>query len=136
MNLNIQRNVPTALRPAPLRQCVIALSLVVVGQAALAQATYRITPLGYLGGCTKASPVAYGFNATDEVTGQACNVHGDMHAFVWKNDGHPMADLGPNEVGSTSIGNAINASGLIAGYGQDSTGQFGFRFRGKWHPHD
>ena len=37
------------------------------------------------------------------------------HAFLWKNDGTPMVDLGPSEVGSFSEATALNASGLVAG---------------------
>jgi len=109
--------------------CVFVLAC----QCALAQAMYRINPLGHLGGCTASAPLAYGFNEADQVTGQACNAHGDMHAFVWKN-GSPMVDLGPAEVGSSSIGYAINASGLVAGNAADSTGTFAFVSSGNGSP--
>jgi probable HAF family extracellular repeat protein len=108
------------------RKLVLSLSLVLACQSVLAQAMYRIKPLGYLGGCTSSAPVVHGFNTADQVTGTACNAHGDMHAFLWKNNGSPMVDLGPDEVGSTSSGNALNASGLVAGSAQDSTGSFAF----------
>jgi probable HAF family extracellular repeat protein len=105
---------------------VLGLSLAMACQSALAQALYRIKPLGDLGTCPSIPPVAYGFNAAGQVTGQACNAHHDFHAFLWKNDGTPMVDLGPAEVGSRSIGRGLNASGLVAGWAQDSTGQYGF----------
>ena len=70
----------------------------------------------------------------DEVTGYACNVNGDEHAFLWKNNGNPMVDLGPDEVGSSSQGNALNASGLVAGYASDSTGTYGFVSSGNGAP--
>jgi probable HAF family extracellular repeat protein len=109
-----------------LRKITLGLSLALLCQGALAQALYRIKPLGSLGGCPTQPPVANAFNASDQVTGQACNTHGDFHAFLWKNDGTPMVDLGPTEKGSRSAGNDINASGLVAGSAQDSTGQYGF----------
>ncbi len=102
------------------------LFLAVVSQAVHAQAMYRIKALGYLGGCTASTPVAYGFNASDEITGQACNANGDLHAFTWRNDGFPMVDAGPSEVGSSSISYGINASGLVVGNATDSTGSYGF----------
>ncbi len=77
---------------------------------------------------------ASGFNAADEVTGEECNAHGDAHAFLWKNDGNPVVDLGPPEVGSYSEGDALNASGLVAGDAQDSTGQFAFLSSGNGTP--
>ena len=85
-----------------MRQSVLGVVLVVACQSALSQALYRIKSLGYLGGCTSFTPVANGFNATDQVTGQACNAAGDLHAFLWKNNGTAMIDLGPSEAGSTS----------------------------------
>jgi probable HAF family extracellular repeat protein len=108
----------------------LGLSLVMACSPALAQVMYRIKPLGVLGGCTAQPPVANGFNKNDQVTGKACNAHGDQHAFLWKNDGTAMVDLGPREVGSTSEGNAINASGQVAGSGYDSTGYFAFMSSG------
>jgi hypothetical protein len=58
------------------RKCVLGLSLALACQTALAQAMYRIKPLGYLDGCTSAGPIAYGLNGADQVTGQACNARG------------------------------------------------------------
>jgi probable HAF family extracellular repeat protein len=113
---------------------MFGLSLAIACQCALGQAMYRIKPLGYLGGCTATVAVATDFNNANQVTGQACNANGDQHAFVWRNDGKPMVDLGPDEVGSTSVGSAINASGLVAGTAWDSTGQFGFVLSGDGKP--
>ncbi len=113
-------------RRASARNLLFGLSLALACQSVFAQAMYRIKPLGYLGGCTTSAPVAHGFNGSDEVTGTACNANGDTHAFLWKNNGAPMVDLGPNERGSTSAGNALNASGLVAGSATDSTGSFAF----------
>ncbi|HWJ04928.1 MAG TPA: choice-of-anchor D domain-containing protein [Steroidobacteraceae bacterium] len=108
-------------------------ALGIVTTTASAQAMYRIKPLGYLGGCISA-PIANGFNDKGQVTGEACNANGDWHAFLWRNDGTPMVDLGPAEVGSSSIGYAINASGLVAGTATDSTGTYGFVSSGNGAP--
>jgi probable HAF family extracellular repeat protein len=108
------------------RKVVLGLSLALACQCALAQAMYRIKPLGLLGGCTSFTPSANSLNGADQVAGDACNAHGDDHAFVWKNNGTPMVDLGPPEVGSTSYAIDINASGLVGGGASDSTGTFAF----------
>ena len=117
-----------------MRKVLLSLSLSLACQCSFAQAMYRMKPLGYLGGCTTSAPFAYGLNGSDQVTGQACNVNGDLHAFLWRNDGTPMVDLGPDQVGSTSTGYAINASGLVAGTAQDNTGEFGFVSSGDGAP--
>ncbi len=116
------------------RKLVLGLSLAFVCQAALAQAMYRIKPLGYLGGCTSSAPVVQGFNGAGQATGWACNAHGDTHAFLWKNDGTAMLDLGPDEVGSASYGLGINSSGLVTGQANDSTGYFAFLESGDGAP--
>jgi probable HAF family extracellular repeat protein len=123
-----------ARRRALTRQLAFTLSLTLVCQSALAQAAYRIKPLGVLGGCTSSAPIALGFNGAGQVAGKACNAHGDTHAFLWKNNGTPMADLGPDQVGSTSEGVALNASGLVTGDAQDSTGEFVFLSSGDGTP--
>jgi probable HAF family extracellular repeat protein len=108
------------------RKCVLGLSLALACQTALAQAMYRIKPLGDLGGCGSTRPSVVSLSEAGQVAGTACNAHGDQHAFLWKNDGHPMVDLGPDEVGSTSTAHGMNSSGLVAGSATDSTGKFGF----------
>jgi probable HAF family extracellular repeat protein len=100
--------------------------LTVACQSAFAQAMYRIKSFGYLGGCTTSVPGVVDLNDADQVTGRACNANGDSHAFLWKNDGTPMVDLGPSELGSTSSAYALNASGQVAGMATDSGGSFGF----------
>ena len=57
----------------------------------------------------------YAINDLGQLTGDALTT-GDSasHAFVWKNDGSPMLDLGTFG-GDYSYGNAINASGQVAG---------------------
>jgi probable HAF family extracellular repeat protein len=106
--------------------CVVGLMLTIACQSALAQATYRITPVGSVGGCPSTAPLVYGANQADEVTGIACFANHNTHAFLWKNDGTPMVDLGPPEVGSTSEGIAISPSGLVGGMAFGSTGNFAF----------
>jgi probable HAF family extracellular repeat protein len=129
-----RRKDSTTRRWTQASKVVLGLSLTIACQSALAQATYRIKPLSLLGGCTSSAPVARGLNAAGQVTGTACNAHGDTHAFLWRNDGTSMVDLGPNEVGSTSEGVALNAAGLVAGDAQDSTGEFGFVSSGDGTP--
>jgi probable HAF family extracellular repeat protein len=123
-----------ARRWALARTWALGLALAIACQSALAQAMYRIKPLGYLGGCISSVPTVVGLNGADEVTGYACNANGDNHAFLWRNNGTPMVDLGPPEVGSMSYGNALNASGLVAGAAKDSTGSFGFVSSGDGAP--
>jgi probable HAF family extracellular repeat protein len=96
------------------RQCVLGLTLAMACQFAMAQAMYRITPLGYMDGCTSFVPIAHGFNGADQVTGTACNASGIDHAFLWRNNGTAMVDLTP-EVETHSDGVAINESGLVLG---------------------
>jgi probable HAF family extracellular repeat protein len=134
----IRRNRPCEIGAARCwavaRKLVLGLSLTLACQSALAQALYLIQPLGYLGGCISSAPIAAGLNNANQVTGQACNSHGDTHAFLWKNDGNPMVDLGPGEVGSTSEGIALSASGLVTGHAQDSSGEYGFVSSGNGAP--
>ena len=116
------------------RGSLLGFSLTVLCQGVMAQAMYRIKPLGTIGGCTLITPVVHGFNEADVVTGEACNARRDMHAFLWRNDGSPMVDLVPAAKGSRSTGNAVNASGLVAGSAQDSTGSYGFVSTGNGAP--
>ncbi len=108
--------------------CVLALSC----QSVLAQALYRITPLDSPGTCTA---VMHALNRADQVAGSACNGHNDTHAFLWNKDGSGI-DLGPSAVGSRTQANALNASGLAAGWGTDTpTGNdFGFVSSGHGAP--
>ena len=106
---------------------VIGLALAMASRPAAAQAIYRIQPLGHLPGCTDPSFItAYGFNDANEATGQACDAAGFFHAFLWKNNGTPLIDLGPSTPDSISTGFGINASGEVTGSAQDSTGYFAF----------
>ena len=111
----LRHRVATALRLARARPGIVALSLVLACHGALAQAVYHITPLGSLDGCTTYVAVAAGLNEADQVTGSACTPTSSSHAFLWKNDGTPMVDLGPSQVGSFSHAQALNSSGLVIG---------------------
>jgi probable HAF family extracellular repeat protein len=114
--------------------CVLALSAGMANREVSAQAIYRITPLGHLPGCASEAPVAYGFNDADEVTGQACKTNSETHAFLWRNNGRPMVDLGPDKPHSYSVGYGINASGMVTGQAQDSTGIYAFVSSGSGAP--
>ena len=118
------------------RKVAVGLMLAIVCQCALGQAMYRIKSLRLLEGCKSIPPAALGLNGADQVTGDACNANGDTHAFLWK-AGQPMVDLGPPtppEVFSQSAAVAINASGVVTGYADDSTGHFIFESSGDGTP--
>jgi probable HAF family extracellular repeat protein len=120
---------------AVVRKAAVGLTLAIVCQSAIGQAMYRIKPIGNLpGGCNNPPPAAYGLNGIGLVTGQACNAHNATHAFLWKNNGTSMVDLGPPEVGSYSLPVGINASGLVGGSATDSTGTFAFESSGDGTP--
>jgi probable HAF family extracellular repeat protein len=128
---------PHAQRSTLAPQLAWGLVLALVCQSALGQAMYRIKPIGYLGECWWSGSgivEVRGLNDADQVVGTACNANGDAHAFLWNNDGKPRVDLGPHEAGATSNGFGINASGLVVGTAQDSTGRFGFVSLGDGKP--
>jgi probable HAF family extracellular repeat protein len=119
-----------ARRWALARNWALCLALTLVSQSALAQAMYRMKLVGTLGVDVCAGSYANkveGMNNSNQVVMTACNSNGDVHAFLWNNDGTAMMDLGPNEVGAVSQATGINASGQVAGWGEDSTGYFAFR---------
>ena len=83
--------------------------------------------LGTLGGDNS---YAFAINASGQVTGfsyLADNV--TNHAFLWTAAGG-MVDLGVPAGTNSSVGNAINASGKIAGQGYDGTTQSIFSWSG------
>ena len=108
------------------RQCLLGLSLAIACQASFAQEMYRITPLGYLGGCTSSVPVARGLNLFGQVAGTACNAHGDTHAFLWRHDGTPMVDLGPGAAGTSSEATDLATLGMVTGDAQTGAGEYAF----------
>jgi probable HAF family extracellular repeat protein len=126
----LRRREGSARRRAVTCKFVLGLSLAMGCQSALAQVMYRMTSLGHVDGCTSSAPEALAFNGAGQATGAACNANGDTHAFLWKNNGTPMIDLGPPQAGSVSEGTGINAPGLVAGDASDSTGQFAFEWSG------
>ncbi len=142
---------------------VLALSLAFACQSAMAQAMYRITDMGTLGGTrstgaalnaigqatgdseTSGDTTLHAFlwdgtrmkdlgalgpngstgvaiNNSGQVTGYSNATSGQHHAFIWKNDGTPMQDLGFFPGGSSSIGVAINNLGQVVGDSEISTG--------------
>ncbi len=113
--------------------CLTALTLIAWSGNTLSQTNYRIKALGPLGGCTDYAE-GNAFNEAGQVAGEACNAHGDDHAFLWRNNGGPMVDLGPPEVGSTSYSVGLNASGVATGTVFDSTGVFVFTSSGDGTP--
>ncbi len=123
-------------RRALARHLLLGLALGLACQSALAQAMYRIVPLRCPGRCTSSfyAPDANGFNNADEVAGTVYFANGSYHAFLWKNDGNPMIDLGPDKVGSDSVGYGLNASGQVTGSVTDSTGTFAFVSSGNGTP--
>jgi probable HAF family extracellular repeat protein len=72
---------------------------------------YEITDLGTLGGVASQ---ACGINNRAEVTGFSSVAAGLRHAFFWR-DG-AMTDLGTLPTDFSSVGNAINNSGQVAGH--------------------
>ncbi len=111
---------------AAARKLVLGVSLALACQSVLAQAMYRLKPLAYSGSCAPAFIDVHGLNERDEVLGDTCNANGDYHASLWTDYGTRMVDLGPDELGSTSYGFDLNASGLVTGRGEDSKGAFSF----------
>ncbi len=113
----------------------IGLSLALACQCALAQVMYRMQPLGWLDGCTSYAAVAAGLNEAGQVAGSACTPTSSSHAFLWKNDGTPMLDLGPPQAGSFSQAMGLNASGMVIGTASDSsTGDYAFLSLGDGTP--
>ena len=129
-----RRSTTAAAFRAVLRNLALTLSLATVGQSAFAQAMYRIKPLGWLAGCTDANPVVRALNKADEVTGYACIGPGQYHAFLWKNNGSPMRDLGPSGAEYTSEGQDLNASGVVTGFAYNNTSSFAFVTSGDGAP--
>jgi probable HAF family extracellular repeat protein len=103
------------------------LPLIVLGAASIcvyaASSTdpkYRITDIGTLGGTFSAGTLGLAMNQSGQITGYS-DAGGDAwRAFLWRNDGSPMVNLGPAESAGVTIqdsrGVAINASGQVAGW--------------------
>src|SRR5579862_8144851 len=98
---------------------VLTVLLGVACGVASAQTMYRMTDLGSLGGGSSYSYYSTGnaLNAQGQATGASAVPDlpgGGYHAYLWKNDGTPMQDLGALD-GGASEGSAINKSGQVAG---------------------
>jgi probable HAF family extracellular repeat protein len=94
------------------------LFLIAASSLGTAQTSYTITDLGTLRG--NGYSVARGVNSTAEVTG-AAGAGAVSEVFFYSNGS--MTNLGTLG-GASGIGNAINASGQVAGYSQDAGGTY------------
>ncbi len=102
---------------APTRLAVLACILTAASSLCAAQTSYAVTDLGTLS--SNGYSVARAINATAEVTGAAGNNNSNLSDIFFYSNG-TMTSLGT--LGGTSgIGNAINASGQVAGYSQNSS---------------
>jgi probable HAF family extracellular repeat protein len=101
---------------------VVGAVLALISEWACAQAIYRLTDLGALGGTDSFGSA---INASGQVTGYA-ETTGDAayHAFLW--DGSTMRDLGTLG-GLNSSGVAINDSGQVTGTANTEGGDAGFK---------
>jgi probable HAF family extracellular repeat protein len=78
----------------------------------------NLQDLGSLGGITSH---AYGINDSGQVVGDSLTDNGGpVHAFLYSNG--TMKDLGTLAFGTSSVATSINASGQIAGYGDQYLG--------------
>jgi probable HAF family extracellular repeat protein len=118
----------TARGWAMARRFLLGLSLALACQCAVAQAMYRIKPLGHLGDSAWPALTVVGLNGRDEVAGTTRNARDEHRAFLWRNDGRPMVDLGPDGVGAYSYAQAINASGLVSGGMADFDDRYGDQY--------
>lgn len=102
---------------APASLAVLACILIAVSSLCAAQTSYAITDLGTLS--SNGYSVARAVNATAEVTGAAGNNNSNVSDIFFYGNG-AMTSLGTLG-GPSGIGNAINASGQVAGYSQNSS---------------
>lgn len=106
---------------APFRRLLLSGSLLLAAAAVgFAQTAYTVTDLGTLG--SNGNSVAQGVNLTGAATGAAGVTNSNSSQVFIYNNGS-MTGLGT--LGGTSgIGNAINSSGEIAGYSENSKGTY------------
>ena len=102
---------------APATLAVFACILIVASSLCAAQTSYTIADLGTLS--SNGYSIARAVNATAEVTGAAGNNNSNVSDIFFYSNG-AMTSLGTLG-GPSGIGNAINASGQVAGYSQNSS---------------
>jgi probable HAF family extracellular repeat protein len=102
---------------APASLAILACILIAASSLCAAQTSYAITDLGTLS--SNGYSVARAVNATAEVTGAAGNNNSNVSDIFFYGNG-AMTSLGTLG-GPSGIGNAINASGQVAGYSQNSS---------------
>lgn len=107
-----------ALAGLPAAICLFCVSAISV--PCPAQTSYSVTDLGTLN--TNGYSVAKGVNATGEVTGAAGSDASNTSQVFTYGDG-TMTGLGTLG-GNSGIGNAINASGQVAGYSVNSSNEY------------
>jgi len=100
------------------RKLALGLSLTFACQCALAQALYRMKDMGPLDGSSSGVAI----NASGQATGTwvpgtcaptPCGV--TSHAFIWKNNGSLLQNIGSPQTDEYSTGVAINAFGQVTG---------------------
>jgi probable HAF family extracellular repeat protein len=80
----------------------------------------------YLPGLDNTSfSIAYGINASGDLTGYHFTTAGTFRAFRYR-DGSGVEDIAPLTGGSTTVGYAINANGDVVGYSDSPAGIVGF----------
>jgi len=102
--------------PASLSRFVFVLLFIAISSIGFAQ-TYTVTDLGVLTGDDYST--ARGINATGEITGAVGSDRNNLSDIFLYSEGE-MTSLGTLG-GNTGIGNAINASGQVAGYSTNAS---------------
>lgn len=106
--------------PSGVSSCVGILIVAASSLLSSAQTSYTFTDLGALG--TNGFSVAKGVNATAQVSGSAGTNNSNSSEVSFYSDG-TMTGWGTLG-GDSGIGNAINASGQVAGYSTDASGTY------------
>lgn len=121
------------------RPCVFTFLLLGIAGAATAASTdpkYRVTDIGTLGG---SGSTGINLNERGQVTGSSATA-GDaaQHAFLWKNNGTRMVDIGALGIAEGyGTGYYVNASGQVAGEVRkfdDAGNQWSFLWRNDGTP--
>jgi probable HAF family extracellular repeat protein len=118
MGRNRRREDGPARRWAVARKLVLGLSLAFACETAMAQSMYRMKDMGPLEGTSN----GIALNASGQATGTwvpstcaptPCGV--TTHAFIWKNNGSSLQNIGSPQTDEYSTAVAINGSGQVAG---------------------